>query len=90
MEATATPQATTTNGKTTAANAVKSAGSILHTGVYAIAEVIKYGTAFAVNAIDSEQSKEDVRSELQATTELRIAKLEDRIASMKAKAQQTK
>jgi hypothetical protein len=90
MEATAIPQATTNNGKTTAANAVKSAGSVLHTGVYAIAEGIKYATAFAVNAIDSTQSKEDVRAELQAKTELRMATLEDKIASMKAKANQTK
>lgn len=85
MEATATQTVSTNNSKATAANAVINIGGGLHTALHIAAELVKLGTASFACSIDNTLNKQDVSDRIQATSELRYASLEERIAAIKAK-----
>ena len=85
MEATATQTASTNNSKATAANAVITIGGGLHTALHIASELVKIGTASLACSIDNTLDKQEVSDRIQATSELRFASMQDRIAAIKAK-----
>ena len=71
-------------GKEVTTHSIKQVGTGLHIGITALADVVKYGTARLVNAIDKTQSVQEVADEIQQRTDIKLEKFRNGLSGYKS------